>query len=332
MAQTKRELVRAALHCEKTDRVPVGFWHHFLADQRHADALAEPESWKGNLDGHEAFFRSWDPDFMKIMTDGFFLYPRPELQDLQSIRNAAFLKPLGRFSPWIEKQVELCRILKERYGSECMIFYNLFSPARYIEFRQSGADAKSVIVQFMKEDPEALKHVLDVIAEDIACLAKAVIADGGADGIYLSVQNIPDAEMTREKYDTFIAPSELKVLEAANEVSDDNLLHICGYLGCSNDLTWYADYPFRAVNWAVVYEGVPLEKGREIFKGRCVIGGFDNNPEGILYSGSRADVERETARILKQAGCTGVILGADCTVPKDTAPERFNWVREAAKQ
>ncbi len=32
MAQTKRELVQAALDCKPVDRIPVGFWHHFLAD------------------------------------------------------------------------------------------------------------------------------------------------------------------------------------------------------------------------------------------------------------------------------------------------------------
>lgn len=75
MAQTKRELVQAALDCKPVNRVPVGFWHHFLADQRHADALADHSAWGDNLAGHDTFYRSWHPDFMKIMTDGFFLYP-----------------------------------------------------------------------------------------------------------------------------------------------------------------------------------------------------------------------------------------------------------------
>ena len=80
----------------------------------------------------------------------------------------------------------------------------------------------------------------------------------------------------------------------------------------------------------MAFEGVPMERGEEIFDHRCVIGGFDNNPEGVLYSGIREEVEKETARILDKAGTSGVILGADCTVPKDIAPERFNWVRDAA--
>lgn len=182
----------------------------------------------------------------------------------------------------------------------------------------------------MKEDPEALKEVMAVLTEDIATLAKAVITDGHADGIYLSVQNIPHPAMTKEKYAEFITPSEVAVLEAANSVSDYNLLHICGYMGCHNDLTWYKDYPFKAVNWAVAFEGVPLEKGEEIFDHRCVIGGFDNNPEGVLYSGTKEEVQAETRRLLDHAGTMGVILGADCTVPKDIDSERFNWVRDAA--
>ena len=133
MAQTKRELVKAALDCRPADRVPVGFWHHFLADQRHADALADPSAWKDNL------------DFMKVMTDGFFLNPHQQLHDLKSIRDAAGIRPLGRDSEWVQKQVELCGILTERYGKDVMVFYNLFAPTRCIEFQQTGSDAKTVI-------------------------------------------------------------------------------------------------------------------------------------------------------------------------------------------
>ena len=151
----------------------------------------------------------------------------------ESIRDAAGIRPLGRDSEWVQKQVELCGILTERYGKDVMVFYNLFAPTRCIEFQQTGSDAKTVITRFMKEDPEALKEVMAVLTEDIATLARAVITEGHADSIYLSVQNIPHPDMTKEKYREFITPSEKAVLEAANESSDYNLLHICGYMGCT---------------------------------------------------------------------------------------------------
>ena len=42
------------------------------------------------------------------------------------------------------------------------------------------------------------------------------------------------------------------------------------------------------------------------------------------------EIEKETERLLREAGTTGVILGADCTVPKDIDVQRFNWVRDKA--
>jgi uroporphyrinogen decarboxylase len=50
----------------------------------------------------------------------------------------------------------------------------------------------------------------------------------------------------------------------------------------------------------------------------------------VLYSGTKEEVQAETRRLLDHAGTKGVILGADCTVPKDIDSERFNWVRDAA--
>ena len=75
-----------------------------------------------------------------------------------------------------------------------------------------------------------------------------------------------------------------------------------------------------------------MGEGEEIFGHRCVIGGFDNNADGVLYSGTKEEVQAETRAILDRAGTRGVILGADCTVPKDIDPERFNWVRDAAAE
>ena len=43
------------------------------------------------------------------------------------------------------------------------------------------------------------------------------------------------------------------------------MIHICGYAGRKNDLTTFKDYPVKAVNWATVVEGIPLEEGRKIF-------------------------------------------------------------------
>ena len=74
-------------------------------------------------------------------------------------------------------------------------------------------------------------------------------------------------------------------------------------------------------------EEMSLGEGKEFFGGRCVLGGFDNRKSGVLYSGSREEIEAETEKLVKEAGVKGVMIGADCSLPSDIATERFKWVR-----
>lgn len=173
-------------------------------------------------------------------------------------------------------------------------------------------------------------QALGVIARNTELLAEAVIAEGGADGIYLSVQTIQDKRIGEDLYSEVIAPAELSVLTAANAAGGKNILHVCGYEGARNNLSLFKNYPAKALNFASAVEGVSLTEAKKIFGGRAVIGGFANTKDGVLYSGTKAEVQAETKRLIKAAGRTGIILGADCTVPKDIAFERFEWVREAA--
>jgi hypothetical protein len=56
--------------------VPVGFWFHFLKDAETGDALKDPGMPGRDLAGHKAFIEAFKPDMVKVMTDGFFFYPR----------------------------------------------------------------------------------------------------------------------------------------------------------------------------------------------------------------------------------------------------------------
>jgi len=57
MAQTKRELVEAALENKKVERVPVGFWFHFVENEDKADAFTDPTLSEKILRGIELFMR-----------------------------------------------------------------------------------------------------------------------------------------------------------------------------------------------------------------------------------------------------------------------------------
>lgn len=324
----KRQLVFDAFDNKKTERVPVGFWFHFAPENLFDD---RPEIIEKNVEGHFRFYDAFKPDFVKLMSDGYFRYPNPTLAKVETA--ADLLKAeSGKVDAWIDAQTALVKRLTDRFGSEVATFYNIFAPVTVLSFVLEEAGSDLTLAKLIKENPEELAYALNVIKKDLSQLAVKLITEGKADGIYLSTRNIQDKAVTKEEYLTYITPSEQGVLNAANAVSDYNLLHICGYEGARNDLSIYQDYDVKVINWAVVVEHVSLTEGKKLFGGRAVIGGFGNTKNDVLYKGSQSEVEAYTKKLLDEAGTTGIILGADCTIPSDTPLERLEWVRKAAGQ
>ncbi len=326
----KKTLVFDTFKNKPVSRVPVGFWFHYTPNEI-LSAYDKPEMREQNISGHLHFVETFKPDFVKLMSDGYFFEPKTSssLKAAKAAGDLYSLQPITDDDPWIVDQVSLVKTLTERFGSEVATFYNIFAPATAFKWAVAGQD--KTLASFIKEDKAAVIHALSVIAENTSKVTRRVIQEGGADGIYLSVQTIQDASIGPELYAEVIAPAELTVLTAANAAGGKNILHVCGYEGARNNLSLFKNYPATAVNFASAVEGVPLSRGKEIFGGKAVIGGFSNTKSGILYSGTKEEVQAETKRLLSEAGRTGIILGADCTIPKDIDFARLDWVREAAK-
>ncbi len=330
--ETKRELVLKALHGEKTDRIPVGFWYHYMPYEEMNLAMKSPEIFEKNINGHRKLKKIFKPDFLKIMTDGLFFLPF-DYAALQSAADLKGLEPIPETHPWFDKNVELVRTLREMYGDDILIYFNMFAPMTQMRdgirvFQGISFDIDRVI-DFLKEDAEAVKHALLVFAQSLETLMKKVIGKGLADGVYFSVSN-PHGDIPTDIYKKYIMPSEKFVLEKAKELSEDNILHICGNVGGKEMFSIYQDYDVRAVNWAIHASGLSLKEGREYFKGKAIIGGFDNSPESVLCSGTKEEVEACAEQVVQEAGRDGLILGADCTIPSDIDLERLEWVRRKA--
>jgi uroporphyrinogen decarboxylase len=328
---TKRELVNRVFHNEKADRVPVGFWFHFAEDEL-ADVFKDPSILAVNLNGHRKFYRDFKPDFVKIMTDGFFAYPNEAFINAEKAADLRKVEPIGAAHRWIQKQIEFAKTVTGEFGGQVMTFYNIFAPATLFKFARAGArkNTDELLADFIAEDAEALRHAFDRAAEDMAALAAGVIREGGADGVYYSAQDVADPRVTGKTRAACIAPGDIQVLNAATKAGGLNILHVCGYEGHRNDLTHFVSYPAQVINWAAAFEGVSLREGKKLFGGRPVIGGFDNSPRGVLCRGSKAEIEAETERLLREAGTTGVALGADCTLPRGIDLSRLEWVRAKA--
>lgn len=330
---TRRELVSKVFHNEKAERVPVGFWFHFFQGEEFNSGLKDPEVLQKNLAGHKKFAEDFDPDFVKIMTDGFFNLPI-DYSNIKSLEDLKDIKPVPKDHPFFAKNLELVKGVREIFGEDRLLFFNVFSPFGQLTGGLSSPGQRNGLDKleaFLEQDASAVAAALDVIADNLITLIGEVVKSGLADGIYLSVNN-PNRRIPAQIYSTFISPSEKKILEAAQKLAQDNILHICGYAGNKNILSVYKDYPASVINWAVTAEELSLKEGKKYFGGKAVIGGFNNVKDGLLYSGSREEIEKYVEELLDGIGTTGVVIGADCTVPSDIDIERLKWVRDKAAE
>ncbi|MDR1108858.1 MAG: uroporphyrinogen decarboxylase [Spirochaetaceae bacterium] len=333
---SKKELVLRALNNETPERVPVGFWLHYLKDELE-DLFKNPGLLDINLAGHKKFYNEVKPDFLKIMTDGFFMYPNEIFLNASKVSELKNIASIGEHHPWIEKQVEFAKTLTAQFGGEVLTFYNIFSPATIFRFgrlNKPGVSPGALLADFIAEDKETVIRAMNTAAGDLAVLARRVISEAGVDGLYYSSQDVNDPRVTGALHAEVIAPADFKVLEAAKTAAKGrgcyNILHICGYAGHRNNLSHFAEYPVQVFNWASTVEGVSLKEGKKLFGCKPVIGGFDNTVDGVLYKGTRAEIEAETERLIKDVGKAGVILGADCTIPRDTDLQHLQWIRDKA--
>ncbi len=332
MAYTYDEIIKAFKNEEETV-IPVSFWHHF-AKSEFIDALTHPEVFDLNVNGHKHYVDEIDPDFVKTMTDGYFIDPATGGFSRKTVADLKAIKPLVDTNPWLTQQAELAEQQVQAAAGR-PTFYTVFSPLTALKWTLIDHDTEALTVaderfaDLYEEDPEAVRHALFSIGEDTKQLV-AKLADTGLTGIYYSTQSIQDARVkTKTFFKDTIEPVDLDVITAINANFDLNILHVCGFDGATNDLEWFKDYPLQIINWATQVDGYTLGEGKRLFGGKPVLGGFGNESSELLYSGTKEAIQAEARKLVAEAGRRGVIIGADCTVPRDIPAEHIRWVQEA---
>ena len=69
---SKKELVLRAIRGEAVERIPVGFWLHYVTQEEKELGLDNPAVLEKSIKGHQDYVEEISPDFVKIMSDGFF--------------------------------------------------------------------------------------------------------------------------------------------------------------------------------------------------------------------------------------------------------------------
>ena len=313
---TKRERVIAAMNNRPVDRPPAGFWFHFRADQSRGQAC---------VDARLAYYNNVGVDIAKLMCDGYFDYPNPVAKSVGDAKDWYSMKPLGPDSPFIREQVERAKAVKAGLKSDCLILYNVFAPFSTLRF---GA-GEDTVMKHLRGDTDAVAYAFDVVARDNAELCRLLLTEAKIDGVYYCVQGGEKNRFTPAEYERLISPSDLKVLEAANGYSDLNVLHCCGWAGIPNNLEVWKDYTAKAVNWACFVEKMDLAEGKKFFGGKCVLGGFDNRADSLIVNGTKEEIQDYARELVKKSGKTGVMVGADCTLPGSIDVSRIQWVVDA---
>lgn len=329
-----RETVLKALHNETVDQIPASFWRHF-ADNEFTNAATTPSVLTTNLNGHRDYYQAVDVDFAKTMLDGYFPYPFHGVNDPKSITDLHNLRPIEDNDPWLTGQVALAEKQKQLAGDR-PTFVTMFSPlfllrwALIEHYQEPLLLADKRFADMYEEDPQLVLHVLKVISDDQKKVAKALMTTD-IDGIYYSTQEIQDERTSNPQFfEEAMEPIDIDVQNTINAVSPLNILHICGFDGADNHLDWFVNYPLQVINWATETDGYSLAAGKKLFGDRPVMGGLDNSTKGILYSGTKQQIQDKVHALISEAGNQGVLLGADCTVPRDIDYDHLRWAIEAA--
>lgn len=93
-----------------------------------------------------------------------------------------------------------------------------------------------------------------VITQDVIKQATVAIT-AGADGIYYSTQAIQDDRLDHHDFKELVEKYDRQIIRAANQLSDTNILHICGNGGAY--IAYFRGIPL-VIHLFIVYYGLPV--------------------------------------------------------------------------
>lgn len=301
--RTKRERMLAWLGGEAMPNyTPAAFFLHFGEGYKSGSAAAQR---------HLEFFRQTDMDFVKIQFEQ--TYARQDFLQKPADWSKLRLAKLDFYEPLLVTVRELVKTEKKN----SLILMTLYSP-----FMCAGHCATApVLLQHMKENPEAVKKGLEILTESQMLFVRACIKEG-VDGFYASTQGGEANRLSSpDLFTKYVKPFDLVAMKEAAGACPFNILHVCDYVAPYSSYAPYTDYPGHVVNCNVALAGSRIS-GDEIVKmfRRPFMGGMDRH--GVIATGTQAEITQEVRKVVSDAPHQ-FILGADCTVEANTDWDRL---------
>lgn len=309
------ERVLSVIEGRRPDRPPVGFWHHFPADQVGGEAAVQ---------SHIAHVARFDLDFLKIMNDHGY----PHEGVIESVEDLASLGVLRGDEPAFAGQFELIALLKRIVGGEMLMtttVFNAWATLRRLvrgpvmkhqppNMDASEDTATAMLLGFYEADTQAVQRAIGTISTNLSQFARGCL-EAGADGVFMSVRDdwLDGGPRGPGLYDALVRASDLEILDAAS-AGRFNMLHVCGK---AVNFRAFAEYPVQVINWADRAAGPSIREACGWVK-PAICAGVDNL--STLPEGTEADCEREVADALQQAGNRPILIGPGCTYDPDIVP------------
>ena len=308
---TKYERVAAALAGSEVDRVPFSIYQHSTVHDR---------SVAGFADYTLAFYRRFDPDYIKVMFDDH--YDLPPVYDF--IRAPAVWRELEEYDPHLGafgRVLEALKRIKEAVGPAVPVIQTIYLPFHFgirLAYRR--------IMDDLREDPEAVHYGLGVIARNTVRFGRACLAEAGIDGFFLGAYGCSSSWMTADAYRDHVRPLDLDVVDALGRAAAPmTILHIHGERDSYFDLL--KDYPVHALSWEDRSAGPTIEQARTRTN-KCLVGGIDFHRARHC---SAEEVTEEGRAAVQAAGTRGFILAPGCTFLAGTPEANMLALKKAVQ-
>ncbi len=326
---SKWERIEAALHGGEVDRVPISLWKHYHLQDRAPGQLAEITL---------ALHRQFDTDLIKLTPSG--LYP---LQDWgATIRfgtdddtSPLIVQPIvASADEWetlprlnvtkgaLGRELEMIHHVAAGLDGTAPFMMTIFSPLT-LAYKLRGNKVERA-VEDLRQSPRQLHAGLTTICQVVRDYAAACL-EAGASGLFFATQMASYDALSREEYEEFGAPYDLRILESVAGKSQITMLHVCRQ-NLMFDLV--AEYPVDAINWADRASGPGLAEARRVTR-KALAGGLSLE---TLLEGTEEEVLAEARQAIAQAGRTGFILAPACVIWGPSPDANLAAARQAVEE
>lgn len=301
----------AALQCLPVDRPPVTAWMHLGSEHLAPAQVAQL---------HEAYWRAYDWDALKVMADYRVEIPQA-LESFDTPQSLGCLQTAVQTARCFARQYECVARLMERVGHEVPVLDSGYDPYTLV-LRHIGRD--QVRGLDLGLNAEALQAVLDALTQQICRHIERLKALGVA-GYFHATFGAIHADRPRgvgqETFERCIKPFDLRILQAAQ-----GMVRVLHAHGSGLQLERLAGYPLEVLHIADRTPGNPTlaQLRASAGAGKCLMGGVD---ERTFTSFSVGGLRAQMGDAMAQAGTQGLILAPGCAVSPSSSGRLLKALR-----